>query len=59
MDPFSITTGVLTLLGACTAASRAFKKIRDLGQAPALIQALNNEISDLQLAMLNLNDYLQ
>ena len=59
MDPLSLITGVLALLGACTAVSEKFKNVKRLGQAPALIQALNNEISDLRLALLNINDYLE
>ena len=58
MDPLSITTGVLAVLGACSTLSRTFAKIRSLRQAPAFLQALNNEISDLQLALLDINDFL-
>ena len=59
MDPFSLATGIFTLLGACVTASKTFAKIRRLQQAPGLLQAINNEISDLQLILLNMNDHLR
>ena len=59
MDPLSITTGILALLGACSTASRAITKIRGIRQAPALIHAVNNELSDLQLALMEFKDYLR
>ena len=58
MDPLSIATAVLALLGASAATLRTFRKIRDLKKAPELIQSLNNEISDLHLTTLNVNDYI-
>lgn len=59
MDPLSITTGVVTLLGASAATLRLFKRIGNLKNGPALIQSLNNEISDLHLAAMNINDYIK
>ena len=59
MDPFSLTTGILTLLGACTSASATISKLRRLKDAPGLIQALNNEISDLSLVPKDASDYLE
>ena len=58
MDPFSITIGTLALLGACSKASRTLSKIKDLREAPALIQAVNNEISDLRLILMNIHDHV-
>lgn len=59
MDPLSITTGVVTLLAACSATAMTFKRILSLKDAPPLIQALNNEISDLQLAAMDVDDHVQ
>lgn len=59
MDPFSLTTGVVTLLGLCIATTKIFNKIRSLKEAPELIQALNNELSDLQLLIASIDDHLR
>ena len=59
MDPLSLATGVVTLLGACSVVTKTFRRILSLKDAPPLIQALNNEISDLQLALMDVNDYVQ
>ena len=59
MDPFSLATGVLTLLGACTTASATISKFRRLKEAPGLIQALSNEISDLRLVLLDVSDHFR
>ena len=56
MDPLSITASIITLLSGCAQASEAFKKIRRLKEAPAVIQALNNEVSDLHLIILDISD---
>ena len=58
MDPFSISTGVVTLLGVCAGTCKVFKKIRGLRRAPELIQALNNEVSDLHLIIACISNYL-
>ena len=59
MDPFSVATGIITLLGVSATASQTLKKIRNLREAPELLQAINNEISDLHLAILNVNNYIE
>ena len=59
MDPLSLTTGVLALLGASATGLRTFRRIRRLREAPELIQALNNELSDVHLAVMHANDYLE
>ena len=58
MDPFSLTVGIFSLIGACTATSRTFIGLRALKHAPALLQALNNEIVDLQLVLVDIKGYL-
>ena len=59
MDPLSITTAIVALGGACMTVSKTLAKIRGVKQAPVIIQALNNEISDIRLALSDINDYLQ
>ena len=59
MDPLSLTTSVLALLGACGTASRTFAKIRRLRDAPALIQAINNEVADLHLVITDINEFFE
>ena len=59
MDPFSLTTGITTTLGACTAAESTFAKLRRLKNVPVLIQALNNEVSDHDLIMLDASECLE
>ena len=59
MDPLSITTAILALLGACTTASKALAKIKNLKDAPELIQAINNEMSDLRLILLDAMDFFE
>ena len=59
MDPLSLTTGILALISACATAAATFGKIRRLNEAPEIIQALNNEISDLQLLLVDMRVYME
>ena len=59
MDPFSLTTGVITLIGACTTSAQTLSKIKNLANAPGLIQAVNNEISDLRLILTDINEHIE
>ena len=59
MDPFSLATGIITLIGASSAAVRTFKRISDLRRAPDLLQSIDHELSDLHLAALSINDYME
>ena len=59
MDPFSITTGVITMLGACRAISKKFDEIKQFRCMPEILCALNNEVSDLQLVLLDIYDHRQ
>lgn len=47
MDPLSIIASTVVLGGACVTVSKTLARIRSLKQAPTLILALNNEISDI------------
>lgn len=57
MDPLTLTTGILALLRASASLSSTLLKLRRLKDAPGLVQALNNEISDLRLILIHINDY--
>ena len=59
MDPLSITASIVALLGACSAASRTLGKVCSLSQAPELIQQINNDLCELELALPDLSDYLE
>ena len=58
MDPLSLTVGVFSLLGACNTVSKTLAKIRKLKRAPEIVQALNNEISDLRLILADVSEQL-
>lgn len=57
MDPLSITTGIITLLAACSNASKTFDKIRKIREVPEVLYSLNNEISDLRLVLFEIHDH--
>ena len=57
MDPFSLAVGLLTLVGTCATTRKTLNRIRSLRHAPALLQALNNEIVDLQLVLVDVKEY--
>lgn len=59
MDPLTLTTGILALLRACSKITSVVSKIQDMRHAPALVQAVNNEISDLHLVVLHISDYFE
>ncbi|KAL9618388.1 MAG: hypothetical protein Q9160_006896 [Pyrenula sp. 1 TL-2023] len=59
MDPLALTTGIVTLLRASFALRGTVAKVIDLRNAPALVQAVSNEISDLHLVLLHINDYFE
>ncbi|KAI4203490.1 MAG: hypothetical protein LQ350_001828 [Teloschistes chrysophthalmus] len=47
MDPFSITTGVITIVGVIQQAAKCIKKLRAIRQAPQELRLLINEVADL------------
>ena len=59
MDPLSVTASILTLLAASRSMVGGLQKLSSLRQAPDIILALNNEISDFQLVIFELDNYLQ
>ena len=58
-DPFSISVGTATLLGAAGTIGKFLKKVIQLKDAPDLLLALNNEIEDLRFITQRLSEVLQ
>ena len=58
MDPLSISASVLTLLGAGGTLSKLLRKVIDLKNAPDVLRALNDEVSELQSTANDVNDLL-
>lgn len=56
MDPLSLTASIIAIVGAGSTLAQTVKKIASLRGAPAVLLALNNEIADLQLALLAIID---
>ena len=59
MDPLSAVVNIVTLLGAGGAIMQAMGKVLALRQAPDVVLALNNEISDLRLVTMEIHKFLQ
>lgn len=59
MDPLTITASIVTLIEAGSQLSRLLRKVIRLKKAPAVLLALNNEISDLQVVIGDINDLLR
>lgn len=55
MDPLSVTASVLAVVGAVSSISRTLKTLRSFRGAPAIILALSNEVSELQLIVKELS----
>ena len=58
MDPLSVSASVLTLLGAGGTLSKLLRKVIDLRNAPDVLRALNDEVSELQSTANDVNDLL-
>ena len=56
MDPLSITTGILTLLGAGCKIRNGLKRILDLRYASDALLALNNEVNELHRIVQDIDD---
>ena len=59
MDPLSLTTGIIALLGASSQAAKAIRQLAALKNVPDLVLALNNEIADLHLVLLAIQDVFE
>lgn len=53
-----MATGVLTLLGACNALASTIRKLHNLREAPKELEALEEEVSALQLCTDGVNHLL-
>ena len=58
MDPLSISASVVALLGAGGTLAKLLKKAIGLKNAPNVLRALNNEVSELQTTANDVNDLL-
>ncbi len=58
-DPLSITTTIVTLLGAGGQIGKILKKLVSLRNAPGILLAVNNEITDLRAVVQIFDDLLQ
>ena len=59
MDPLSLSASIITLLAAGGTVIRGLERLSSLRAAPNIILALNIEISDFRLAILELSNSLQ
>ena len=59
MDPLSITSAIVTLLGAGGQIQKVLKKVVSLKNAPGILLAVNNEITDLRAVVQIFDDLLQ
>lgn len=58
-DPFSVSVGILTTLGAAGVIAKGLRKLLSVRQAPFFVHALNNEVADLKGVILETVDLLQ
>ena len=59
MDPLSLTASIIAIVGVGGQAAKAVRKLASLKEAPDLLLALNNEISDLSLVVSAIQDVFQ
>lgn len=59
MDPLSVTAGIIAILGAGGVVGKRVKSLIALESAPDELLILNNEISDLQYVLNDVQDLLR
>ena len=59
MDPLSLTASIIAIVGIGGQAAKAVRKLASLKDAPDLLLALNNELSDLRVVVLAIQDVFQ
>ena len=59
MDPLSIATGVVTLIGAGSTVGNGFKRVINLRRAPAILKALQDDVTCARLLASNAADRIQ
>ena len=59
MDPLSITASILTVVGAGSTIGKGLKKIISARRLPDILLQLNNEVTDLQWVVQDVDDLLR
>lgn len=59
MDPLSVTASILAVIGAGSTIGRGLKKIISARHLPDILLQLNNEVTDLQYVVQDVNDLLR
>ena len=59
MDPLSLTASIIAVIGVGTRTAKMLSKLSTSKNARPLAMALHNEVSDLQLNVLNVQELLQ
>lgn len=59
MDPVSLTTAVVTFIGACNALASTIQKLHGLRKAPKELQDLDNEISALKSCIVGIGQLVK
>ena len=59
MDPLSMTAGILAIIGAGSTVRKGLKKIISARRLPDILLQLNNEVTDLQYVVQDVDDLLR
>lgn len=59
MDPLSMTAGILAVIGAGNTIRKGLKKIISARRLPDILLQLNNEVTDLQYVVQDVDDLLR
>ena len=59
MDPLSMTAGILAVIGAGSTVRKGLKKIMSARRLPDILLQLNNEVTDLQYVVQDVDDLLR
>ena len=59
MDPLSLTAGILAIVGAGNTVRKGLKKIISARRLPDILLKLNNEVTDLQYVVQDVDDFLR
>ena len=59
MDPLSLTASIIAIIGGGSTVGKGLKKILSTRHLPDILLQLNNEVTDLQYIVQDINDLLQ
>ena len=59
MDPLSLTASIIAIVGGGSTVAKGLKKILSARHLPDILLQLNNEVTDLQYIVQDINDLLQ